>query len=72
MDLPLNIVIGNVISLIAGVFIILSMWVNDEKQAYKYQFLNAFILIISSVFFFSWTGVVTMAIQEMQWSILTG
>ena len=55
MDLPLNIVIGNVISLIAGVFIILSMWVNDEKQAYKYQFLNAFILII-------WTGVVTMAI----------
>lgn len=62
MDLPLNIVIGNVISLIAGVFIILSMWVNDEKQAYKYQFLNAFILVISSVFFLSWTGVTTMAI----------
>ena len=38
------------------------MWVNDEKQAYKYQFLNAFILVISSAFFFSWTGVVTMAI----------
>ena len=62
MDLPLNIVIGNVISLIAGVFIILSMWVNDEKQAYKYQFLNAFVLLISSVFFLSWTGVTTMAI----------
>ena len=62
MDLPLNIIIGNAISLIAGIFIILSMWVNDEKQAYKYQFLNAFILIISSVFFYSWTGVVTMAI----------
>ena len=50
MDLPINIVIGNVISLIAGIFIILSMWVNDEKKAYKYQFLNAFILMISSVF----------------------
>lgn len=62
MDLPLNIIIGNIISLIAGVFIILSMWVNDEKKAYLYQFLNAFILIISSVFFFSWTGVTTMAI----------
>jgi hypothetical protein len=62
MDLPMNIIIGNAISLIAGIFIILSMWVNDEKQAYKYQFLNAFILIISSVFFLSWTGVVTMAI----------
>ena len=58
----MNIGVGNVISLIAGIFIILSMWVNDEKQAYKYQFLNAFILMISSVFFFSWTGVVTMAI----------
>lgn len=62
MDLPINIVIGNAISLIAGVFIILSMWVNDEKKAYKYQFWNAFILIISSVFFLSWTGVTTMAI----------
>ena len=62
MDFALNIIIGNIISLIAGIFIILSMWVNDEKEAYKYQFWNAFILIISSVFFFSWTGVTTMAI----------
>ncbi len=62
MDWAINLVIGNVISLIAGIFIILSMWVNDEKKAYFYQFLNAFILMISSVFFFSWTGVVTMAI----------
>ena len=62
MTVSTNIIIGNVISLIAGIFIILSMWVNDEKQAYKYQFLNAFILTISSVFFLSWTGVVTMAI----------
>lgn len=62
MDFAMNILIGNIISLIAGIFIILSMWVNDEKKAYKYQFLNAFILIISSVFFLSWTGVTTMAI----------
>ena len=62
MDLAFNIIIGNVISFIAGIFIILRMWVNDEKKAYKYQFLNAFILMISSVFFLSWTGVTTMAI----------
>ena len=62
MDLPINIIIGNGISLIAGIFIILSMWVNDEKEAYKYQFLNAFVLVISSTFFLSWTGVTTMAI----------
>ena len=62
MNLPMNIIIGNAISLIAGIFILLSMWVNDEQEAYKHQFLNAFILMISSVFFLSWTGVVTMAI----------
>lgn len=62
MELAFNLIIGNIISFIAGIFIILSMWVNDEKEAYKYQFLNAFILMISSVFFFSWTGVTTMAI----------
>lgn len=62
MSLGLNLIIGNIISLIAGIFIILSMWVNNEKQAYKYQFLNAFILMISSIFFLSWTGVTTMAI----------
>ena len=62
MDLPINIIIGNGISLIAGIFIILSMWVNDEKEAYKYQFLNAFVLVISSTFFLSCIGVTTMAI----------
>ena len=51
MDFALNIVIGNIISLVAGVFIMLSMWTNDEKHAYGYQFLNAFILMISSAFF---------------------
>ena len=62
MNLPINIIIGNAISLIAGIFLILSMVVNDEKEAYKHQFLNAFVLMISSFFFYSWTGVTTMAI----------
>ncbi len=62
IDLQLNIIVGNIISFIAGVFLVLSMWVNDEKDAYKYQFLNAFVLMISSVFFLSWTGVTTMGI----------
>ena len=62
MEFAFNLIIGNIISFTAGIFIILSMWVNDEKEAYKYQFLNAFILMISSVIIFSWTGVTTMAI----------
>lgn len=62
MDLPINIIIGNAISLVAGIFLVLSMVVNDQKRAYKHQFLNAFVLMISSFFFYSWTGVTTMAI----------
>ena len=62
MGLALNIIIGNAISFVAGIYLILSMVVNDEKRAYKHQFLNAFVLMISSVFFLSWTGVTTMAI----------
>ena len=62
MGLALNIIIGNAISFVAGIFLILSMVVNDDKRAYMHQFLNAFVLMISSVFFLSWTGVTTMAI----------
>lgn len=62
MDLAWNILVGNGISFIAGIFLIISYCVNDPKKAYKHQFLNAFILAISSVLFLSWTGVVTMLI----------
>ena len=62
MSLAWNVLVGNGISFIAGIFLIISYCVNDVKKAYKYQFINAFILAISSVFFFSWTGVVTMLI----------
>lgn len=64
MNLPINIIVGNGISLIAGIFLVLSMVINNEKEAYKYQFLNAFVLMISSFFFYSWTGVTTMAIAS--------
>ena len=62
MSLAWNVLVGSGISCIAGIFLIIRYCVNDVKKAYKYQFLNAFILAISSVFFFSWTGVVTMLI----------
>ena len=59
-----NIVVGNGISFIAGIFLIISYCINDVKKAYKYQFLNAFVLAISSVFFLSWTGVTTLSIAS--------
>ena len=66
MDLPANILAGNAISFVAGIFLIVSYCINDVKKAYKYQFLNAFVLAISSVFFISWTGVTTMSIAALR------
>lgn len=65
-DLPMNILIGNGISFIAGIFLLISCCVNDAKKAYKYQFLEAFTLTVSSIFFLSWTGVTTMAIAAIR------
>lgn len=56
--------VGNGISFIAGIFLIVSYCVNDVKKAYRYQFLNAFVLAISSVFFLSWIGVTTLSIAS--------
>ena len=64
MDLAWNILVGNGISFIAGIFLIVSYCVNDVKKAYRYQFLNAFVLAISYVFFLSWTGVTTLSIAS--------
>lgn len=66
MSLPLNIIIGNFISLIAGIFIMASLVVNDDKRAYKYQIYNTSILVIASFFFDSLVGAVIMAIASLR------
>ncbi len=66
MYLPWNIIVGNLISLFAGIFVILSLWVNDDKKAYRYQIFNMFILIFASFFFDSYVGVVVMTIVTIR------
>lgn len=65
-NLPLNIIIGNAISLIAGIFIMASLVINDDKKAYKCQIYNAAILVIASFFFDSIVGAVIMAIATVR------
>ena len=62
LNLPLNIILGNIISFFASIVLILSCVVNDKRQAYKYQVIEALILTVSSAFFLSWTGILTMLI----------
>lgn len=66
MFLTWNIIVGNLISLVAGIFVLLSLWVNDDKRVYGYQILNAFILIIASFFFNSYVGVIIMAMVTIR------
>ncbi len=48
LSLPINIIIGNVISFFASIALILSCIVNDKREAYKYQVIEALILTVSS------------------------
>ena len=66
MNIPMNIMIGNLISLVAGIFIIVSLCVNNDKKAYKFQFLNAATLVVASLFFDSMVGAVIMAIASIR------
>ena len=60
----MNILVGNLISLVAGIFLIVSLCVNNDKQAYKFQFLNTLTLVFASFFFNSMVGAVVMAIAS--------
>ena len=62
LRLPITIIIGNIISFFASIVLVLSCVVNDKRQAYKYQSIEALILAVSSAFFLSWTGILTMLI----------
>lgn len=66
MNLPLNIIVGNLISLVAGIFLLISLCVNNDKKAYKFQFLNTFVLMIASLFFNSYVGAFLMAIASVR------
>lgn len=66
MNLPMNILIGNLISLVAGIFIMASLVINNDKRAYKYQIYNAATLVIASFFFESIVGAVIMAIATIR------
>ena len=61
-SLPINIIIGNIISFFASIALVLSCIVNDKREAYKFQVIEALILTVSSAFFLSWTGILTMLI----------
>ena len=61
-----RIVIGNMVSMLASVFLILSCWVNTKKSAYLFQILEAVTLCVSAVFFQAWTQLTTLALSALR------
>ena len=52
----MNIIIGNMISLIAGILLIVSLCMNDNRNVYRFQIYNALVMIVASFFFQSPVG----------------
>ena len=57
-----NILIGNLISAAASVFLAISCVVNDKRKAYFCQLMESALLVVSSVFFLAWVRLITQAL----------
>ncbi len=57
-----NIVIGNIISFIAAVFLAVSCVVKDRKQIFVLQFLNCAVLAVASYFFGAYAAISTLSL----------
>ncbi len=58
-----NLIIGNIISLVAALFMAASCCVNDHRKVFTYQAVECALICVASVFFGSWAGVTTMALS---------
>ena len=57
-----SLLIGNLISAAASVFLALSCVLNDRRRAYWCQLLESALLVVSSVFFGAWVRLITQAL----------
>ena len=56
----MNLIIGNLISLAAAVFLAVSCIVKDHKKVFLWQTVNCLLLAVSSYFFGSFAGITTL------------
>ncbi len=61
-----NIIIGNIISFIAALFMMLSCIVNDRNRVFMLQFFNSFLLAVASWFFASYAGIAALLISSVR------
>ncbi len=61
-----NLIIGNFISAIAAYFTARSSWAKDTWHIYFYQIIQCLLLALASVFFRSYTGIVSLLICALR------
>ncbi len=61
-----NIIIGNIISFIAAIFMAISCAVKKRKTIFYLQALNCFVLAVASVFFGAYAGITTLIISTLR------
>ena len=65
------IVIGNIISFAAAVFLLAGCWTRDRDRTFLYQIFEAALLCLANVFFNSWSGITTLLLSAIRnWIIL--
>ncbi len=62
----MNIIIGNIISFFAAIFMILSCIVDDRKKVFLFQCINAIMLTVASIFFASYAGCVSLILSAIR------
>ena len=70
MNLPIHIIIGNVISFVAAIFLIAGCWTRDRDKTFLYQILEAVFLCIANIFFGSWSGISTLLLSAVRNTML--
>lgn len=55
-----NVIIANIISFVAAIFLVLSCVLNDRKKVYFFQLMESATLCVTYVFLGAWTGCITM------------
>lgn len=64
--MTVNLWIGNGISLVAAYFTARSSWAKDTWHIYYYQILQCLLLAVASIFFNSYTGIVSLLVCALR------
>ena len=64
--MPLNIIIGNIISFVAAMFMTTSCLIKDKKKIFFLQSMECITLAVASVFFKAYAGVATLLISALR------